>query len=159
MNDWKPYPLNPLYEVSTSGEVRNTKTGAIRKPRKCNKGYMRLNMYLNGKHTTIPIHQMVAYTFLPNPLGHTNVNHIDNDPTNNSVGNLEWCTAKENCAHTDKQGRRDYTRGSKRKYDEKDIYAAKYELNHLSATEVEKLLGIHRQTVIAVRARKQWIEI
>lgn len=33
---------------------------------------------------------------IPNPNNYEQVNHIDENPSNNSVGNLEWCTAKYN---------------------------------------------------------------
>lgn len=38
-------------------------------------------------------------TFLPNPLVHPVVNHIDRNKSNNLITNLEWCTFKENSQH------------------------------------------------------------
>ena len=42
------------------------------------------------------VHRLVATKYLPNPDDLPQVNHKDEDPTNNRVGNLEWCTEQYN---------------------------------------------------------------
>lgn len=84
------------YEVSTEGQVRNKKTGLILKGYCGTWGYLRVNLYTNGKATSKLIHRLVAEAFVPNPDNKSDVNHINEIKTDNRVKNLEWMTSKEN---------------------------------------------------------------
>ena len=48
-----------------------------------------------GKHL-LYLHRVVAMTFIPNPHHLPIINHKDENPQNNSVTNLEWCTVQYN---------------------------------------------------------------
>ena len=85
------------YEISNLGRVKNIKTGKIIKPDKEEKGYCRLTIKINGVRKHYAIHRLVAIAFIPNPLNKEQVDHIDNDKTNNRVDNLQWVSNKENC--------------------------------------------------------------
>lgn len=106
---WKTYPEFPFIEVSNFGRVRtkdryvrngkNSKRlvkGRILKQQLNKKGYMYVHINVNGKIVNRYVHRMVAVCFLPNPNGLPEVNHKDNDRTNNAVSNLEWCTSQYN---------------------------------------------------------------
>lgn len=56
-------------------------------------GYAFLGIPFRGANA---VHRLVAETFLPKPLGATEVDHIDGNKTNNRVENLRWVTHKEN---------------------------------------------------------------
>jgi hypothetical protein len=58
----------------------------------------------NGKETKIGIHRLVALAYLPNPNNYPCVNHIDGNPSNNNVGNLEWCSYQQNSQHAHDTG-------------------------------------------------------
>ena len=42
------------------------------------------------------IHRLVAETFIPNPEQLPIINHKDEDKTNNTINNLEWCSYQYN---------------------------------------------------------------
>ena len=100
----KQYKDTP-YEVDTLGNVfRKGKLNAL-KADTSNSGYNRVTLCIDGKTQRISIHRMVAETYIANPLNKPHVNHIDNNPLNNVVSNLEWCSHSENMLHCHKQGR------------------------------------------------------
>lgn len=85
-----------MYEVSNLGRVR--RNGKILKPSKnrTDGGYLQVVLYKNGTSKTFTIHRLVAYAFIPNPQNLPQINHKDEDKTNNAVDNLEWCDHKYN---------------------------------------------------------------
>ena len=48
------------------------------------------------------IHQLVAEVFVPNPGGHNEILHIDENNRNNHYKNLKWVTHQENMYNTNK---------------------------------------------------------
>lgn len=98
-----------LYEVSNRGRVRSVgrwvtdKTGRkhffkgqILKPKRDKKGYLRVGLSCDGKQRLFSVHRLVAMAWLDNSEGKPEINHIDENKSNNDVFNLEWVTAKEN---------------------------------------------------------------
>jgi hypothetical protein len=57
---------------------------------------MCVSVRLEGKIVNLYVHRVVAITLLPNPNNLPEVNHKDNNRTNNKVSNLEWCTDQYN---------------------------------------------------------------
>lgn len=94
IEEWKDISgYEGLYEVSNLGRVR--RNGKILKPLK-DSGYLRAHLSKNGIAKKVLIHRLVAFAFIPNPNNYPEINHKDEDKTNNTVENLEWCSREYN---------------------------------------------------------------
>lgn len=103
---WRPVVgYEGLYEVSNTGLIRsldrfvgnrNRIKGKILSIQIEKGGYCSVALSKYGKMKRYKIHRLVAQAFIPNPEGLPQVNHKDEDKTNNSVDNLEWCSSKYN---------------------------------------------------------------
>ena len=96
---WKPITRFGLYEVSSSGLVRNIKTGRILRQNESKGGYRTVLLCSPNCTKRFLVHRLVATAFIPNPKGLPEVNHKDGIKENNTVDNLEWCTKSENQQH------------------------------------------------------------
>lgn len=106
---WKPIKgYERLYEISNYGNVRSLDRyiicgkgkrlikGKILKLRIGRDNRIYINLHKNDTDISYSVHRLVAETFLDNPNNYPQVNHKDENPQNNSVYNLEWCTASYN---------------------------------------------------------------
>lgn len=117
MENWKDVVgYEGFYEVSDLGRVRSkartisVKRGKIEyalsvaekivKPTKRQHGYLGVCLYghggKNGRFTQKSVHRLVAEAFIENPNKYGEVNHKNEDKTDNRAINLEWCTHKQN---------------------------------------------------------------
>ena len=90
------------YEVSSYGRVRSLDRydrmnrfwkGRILNLHTGTGGYLFVGLSSNGNEKNYLVHRMVAQAFIPNPDNLPQVNHKDEDKSNNRVDNLEWCTS------------------------------------------------------------------
>ena len=95
---WKPINGFNSYSVSSWGRIRNEETGDVLHQQKHDKGYLRVDLYADGKRRHMKVHRLVAEAFVPNPEDKPHVNHKDGNNRNNSFTNLEWVTDAENKA-------------------------------------------------------------
>jgi hypothetical protein len=84
------------YSVDEKGNVFN-RYGKRLRPELSRNGYLCVSLSNKSlKHKKFLIHRLVAEAFIPNPENRQQVNHKDQDRTNNKVDNLEWVTPLEN---------------------------------------------------------------
>lgn len=103
-----------LYQVSNLGRVRSLDRidalGRLRKGKVLaynlvGAGYLQVGLHRDGKVEQKLVHRLVSEAFLPNPDNLPEVNHKDEDKTNNNISNLEWCTMLYNNAYNGRNKR------------------------------------------------------
>lgn len=92
---------NNLYAVSTLGRIMSMRDGRIMKTTITNKGYELVITHVDGKQKGYTVHRLVAEAFLPNENNYPVINHKDENPLNNNVNNLEWCSSSYNNTYND----------------------------------------------------------
>ena len=122
------------------------------------KGYVKVSLWVNKKVKTIKIHRLVAKYFVPNPYNYKEVNHKDENKTNNHAENLEWCTRKYNVNYGERSKKAGHSNlnnnQSKRilQYDKNGNFIKEYP----SINEAARQLGkesVHGATNISMCAR------
>lgn len=114
MEHWKDIiGYEGLYQVSDRGRVKSLskydRLGRFHSERilsMCDngKGYLVVNLKVNGSQRMRTVHSLVATAFLPNVENKPCVNHKDGNKRNNSAENLEWVTFSENTIHAVENG-------------------------------------------------------
>lgn len=112
---WKDIPgYEGLYQVSDKGRVKSLERPVtcfgkcvrlqperILKPINSGSGYYVVVLSDGKNRKTWYIHQLVLFAFVgPKQNENDQVNHIDENPHNNSLCNLEYCDPKTNVRHS-----------------------------------------------------------
>lgn len=100
--------LGGRFKVYEDGTVNKyfdgVETPATLTPTGRGKKYLIVTYTSNGNQRRAYVHRLIATAFIPNPDHLPQVNHIDGDPRNNRISNLEWCTAQRNVEHAFETG-------------------------------------------------------
>lgn len=106
INGWKGYYVSNKGTVISyrdrKGDINPDKFHTL-KPDIGPKGYARVTLYIEGQgRYRQQVHKLVAQAFIPNPNNYPCINHKDENPLNNTVENLEWCSYQYNNNYNDK---------------------------------------------------------
>ena len=144
-----------LYQVSNLGRVRSLDHyvknghgrrivhGKILKPFKSSHGYLFVALGKNAKHRSV--HRLVASAFIQNPNNFPDVNHKDENKSNNVYTNLEWCNHSYNALYGTCQERL-------RKYKNRPVYMIDKDsgeiINRFDSMKIAmEKTGVHKETI------------
>jgi hypothetical protein len=162
---WASVDNFPGYFISPDGDVMSLNyahlgINKILKPfmRGISPKYKCVKLTKERKEKTISLHRLIAKTYIYQPEGKDEVNHIDGNTFNNDIRNLEWCTHRENCLHSKR---------ILRKYIGEEIHSTK--INLQTAKEIKFLisnnyknkfiadkLSVSRNIVADIRRGRNW---
>lgn len=158
--EYRPIPNYKDYEISNLGKVRSLKQGShgrILKPTHDRKNYLRVALSNCDGVQRFFVHRLVAMSFIPNPYSLPIVNHKDNNPSNNTVGNLEWATQKKNMEYANSQGR--LPKGEEKissKLNDEQVREIASKVDTQSINKLAKEFGVSTTTVYNIKKRLIW---
>jgi hypothetical protein len=166
---WKDIPgYESFYQVSNLGRVkslprfrkgRSGKPVAVRERIKAQitdaRGYKLVNLFKNAVHEQYQVHQLVAMSFIPNPLNKKETNHKDGCKTNNNLTNLEWVTRKENAQHAARMG---LIKGNRKgKFTPNDIQIIRGRLQQGdSQSQIARDYKVDQSTISDIHTGQSW---
>lgn len=148
------------YTVYEDGRILGKK-GSFLIPQDNGKGYLILNLMLDGKRTCKAVHRILAEAFIPNPDNLSDVDHIDGNRQNNILANLRWVTHGGNIKHSFDLNNRSAT-GTDNANNIFDISIVKQICELLQAGLMPATIrdiGYDYYLVRSIRSRKNWSHI
>lgn len=159
------------YQVSNLGNVRSLdrKIGSrILKGRGVKAvtdkdGYLMAHLSRNGKATYFRIHRLVAISFIQNKENLKEINHKDENKTNNRVDNLEWCTTRYNINHGSRNAKVSLALSGERsrthKLSEAHVREIREAKGKLTRKELAKRYSVSESQIGRIWTRKEWKNI
>jgi hypothetical protein len=165
---WKEIEDWPGYEVSNTGKVRcwnprnrhafAPKKARMVKPTK-SKGYFTVKLSCKGKKWTFQIHGLVLNAFKGKRPENAHGRHLDGNPENNDLSNLEWGTISEN--QRDRIRHNTHMRGERHvnsKLTTEKVVEIKNGLRDGTKTyaELADMFGVSISTISFIKQGKNW---
>ena len=147
---WKKVIINGIptkhYEISSLGRLRNNKTNRYLCGHIANNGYKMVHLRMEIQKLC-SVHRLMMLAFYPLEnieLSRTlQINHKDGNKLNNTIDNLEWCTAKENMRHSFENRLQKNESRPLYQYDLEGNFVRKW----INANEAAKTLGLSNSTL------------
>lgn len=154
--------VKDYYTVTSEGEFYSDNSGKMKTRNKPGTEYQLINFsLLSGGKKTFRAHRLVMMAFKPvDNMENLQVNHIDGNKTNNTLNNLEWCTASQNQRHAFDTRLSKPRRGESSnlsKLTQKDIELI-FELQGkgLTQKEISIIVGCTRSNISYILNHKSW---
>lgn len=153
--------LDQYYAVSNLGRILSKRSNKILKLHSDskNKGYCYVTLNYKGIKKSRQVHRLVAEVFIPNPNNYPIINHKDENPSNNCVDNLEWCTHSYNLSYGNRVQKEHATKianhiwNAPKKVVQKDLNGNVLNVFN-SASEAGRILNIANNHIIDCCNRK-----
>lgn len=164
--DGRVWSYPKTVKVGKNGGVRFDKgKWLIATKAKAGKNHLRVYLAKDGIKMPILVHRAVAIAYIDNPNEYPFINHIDGNPLNNSVDNLEWCTAKQNTQHATNMGMntppvQKGNRNSQAKLTESQVREIRKLYERVTnCSAIARLYGVNPKTINDIVNRKHWAHI
>lgn len=138
MKDIKNY--EGLYAITSCGKVWSYRSNKFLTPTKSKNGYLSVLLSADKKQERFYIHRLVREAYISNPLGLPQVNHKNENRTDNFINNLEWCDAAYNINY----GARNEKTSKKRSI---PVICLDTNIEYFSAGDAATQLGLHKSGI------------
>lgn len=167
---WKPVVgFEGHYEVSDAGNIRRVSsssrskpTGKFLSPGRQKSGHLFVNFSVGNKQTLRRVHVVVLTAFKgPRPKGLV-CRHLDGNPANNNVSNLEWGTPQQNSDDRKLHGRSNKgTRHGMAVLNDRIVIEMRAIRRHLKWTfkKIGQVYGVNRKTASRAVTGEYWSHI
>ncbi len=158
---WKPIiEFEEFYHISSFGRVKSLRNNIILKGDTGKHGHKRVVLFGKNFKQRILVHRLVALHFLKKPDKFNIVNHLDSNPSNNKVNNLEWTDIRGNTIHALNNNRLTIPKGSKNGRSvlkEADVIKI-FDLRKKGLTQLEiaNILHVSRSCIAHVTQGNRW---
>jgi hypothetical protein len=149
---------NTQYYITDKLEIYNIITKRFVKPylaqysKNSTKRY-NIGLYIDGSRKNLLYHRILAEVFIPNPNNLPQINHIDGNPLNNNISNLEWCSALKNNLHAIHTG----LRPTKLDQDKADDIRKQLS-NKVSVKDIMSQYNIGTTIISKIRNNISWVK-
>lgn len=153
------------YQISSKGRIKRMSyvdsNGKLHRSRIMSKrlrtdGYEDISLTdLEHKRHTYKVHRIVALVFIPNPNNLSDVNHIDENRSNNCVSNLEWLSHYDNNNYGTRNKKISLKLKGNKNKQSVPVYCITNNTIYNSAYEAANVLKLERGNIIRCCKNKQ----
>lgn len=153
--EWRDVPeFQGLYQASYDGQIRNARSGRLRKQKACKRGYLWIGVS-NGRGSSrnVSVARMVCSAFHGGIIAGLDVDHINRVRSDNRASNLRWVTRSENLANRVTRSGEAHHKSRLTDVQVRQIRATPHEIG--LDRRLAAQLGVARETVRDIRLGKE----